>query len=88
MKRIAPNLVEEIKLMHDYENIIGESEVLKYVLYRLEQIAPLDTTVLILGETGTGKELIARAIHHGSRRKLRHLKKSDGRERSSMFPYP
>ncbi len=70
-------LGEEIKLLHDYENIIGESEVLKYVLYSLEQIAPIDTTVLILGESGTGKEIIARAIHHGSKRKERPLIKVD-----------
>ncbi len=68
---------EEIKLRHNYESIIGESEVLKYVLYSLEQIAPTDTTVLILGETGTGKELIARAIHHGSKRKKHPLIKVD-----------
>ena len=70
-------LGEEIKVMHDYENIIGDSEVFKYVLFSLEQIAPTDTTVLILGESGTGKELIARAIHHGSRRKERPLIKVD-----------
>ncbi len=70
-------LGEEIKLIHDYDNIIGESEVLKYVLYSLEQIAPTDTTVLILGESGTGKELIARAIHNGSKRKERPLIKVD-----------
>jgi chemotaxis protein methyltransferase CheR len=70
-------LGEEIKLMHDYENIIGESEVLNYVMYSIEQVAPTDTTVLILGESGTGKELIARAIHHGSKRKERPLIKVD-----------
>ena len=67
----------QIKLMHDYENIIGESEMLNYVLYSIEQVAPTDTTVLILGESGTGKELIARAIHHGSKRKERPLIKMD-----------
>jgi len=70
-------LREEIKLEHDYENIIGDSDVLKYVLFRAEQIAPTDTTVLILGETGTGKELIARAIHNASPRKERPLIKVD-----------
>jgi len=70
-------LGEEIKLMHDYGNIIGESEVFKYVLFSLEQIAPTDTTVLILGESGTGKELIARALHSRSRRKERPLIKVD-----------
>jgi formate hydrogenlyase transcriptional activator len=70
-------LREEIKLEHDYENIIGDSDVLKYVLFRAEQIASTDTTVLILGETGTGKELIARAIHNASTRKERPLIKVD-----------
>jgi formate hydrogenlyase transcriptional activator len=49
--------------------IIGQSDGLKYVLYRAEQVAPTDTTVLILGETGTGKELIASAIHAQSPRR-------------------
>ena len=66
-------LGEEIKQIHDHGNIIGESEVMKYVLCSMEQIAPTDTTVLVLGESGTGKELIARAIHHNSRRKDRPL---------------
>ena len=70
-------LNEEIKLEHDYGNIIGESEVLKYVLYSLDKIAATDTTVLILGESGTGKELIARAIHFNSMRKDRPLIKVD-----------
>jgi chemotaxis protein methyltransferase CheR len=64
-------LQEEIKLEYNYENIIGQSDGLKYVLYKVEQIAPSDTTVLVLGETGTGKELVARAIHGLSPRKDR-----------------
>jgi len=56
-------LQEEIKLEYNYENIIGQSDGLNYVLYKVEQIASSDTTVLVLGETGTGKELVARAIH-------------------------
>ena len=66
-------LQEEIKLEHNFENIIGQSEALKYVLHRVEQVAPQDSSVLILGETGTGKELIARALHwlsKGSKRPL------------------
>jgi len=70
-------LREEIKSGHDHENIIGDSDLLKYVLYRAKQIAPTDTTVLILGETGTGKELIARAIHNASLRRARPLIKVD-----------
>lgn len=70
-------LGEEIKQIHDYDNIIGESEVMKYVRFSLEQIAPTDTTVLVLGESGTGKELIARAIHYHSKRKKRPLIKVD-----------
>jgi PAS domain S-box-containing protein len=68
-------LQEEIKLEHNFENIIGQSEALKYVLHRVEQVAHLDSTVLILGETGTGKELIARAVHQLSSRSKRPLVK-------------
>lgn len=70
-------LHEEINQVHDYSHIIGESQVMNYVLYSMEQIAPTDTTVLILGESGTGKELIARAIHHNSKRNHRPLVKVD-----------
>ncbi len=68
-------LQDEIKLEHNFENIIGQSEALKYVLHRIEQVAPLDSTVLILGETGTGKELMARALHERSSRRKRTLVK-------------
>jgi len=68
-------LQEEIKLEYNHKNIIGQSDSLKYVLYKVEQIAVSDTTVLILGETGTGKELAARAIHDLSLRKGRTLVK-------------
>ncbi|MGA9110303.1 MAG: sigma-54 interaction domain-containing protein [Smithella sp.] len=60
---------QENKIKHRSENIIGQSDGLKYVLYRAQQVAPADTTILILGETGTGKELIAAAIHNMSPRK-------------------
>jgi chemotaxis protein methyltransferase CheR len=70
-------LGEEIKQIHDYENIIGESEVMQYVFYNMKQIAPTDTTVFIQGESGTGKELIARAIHHRSKRNQLPLVKVD-----------
>jgi len=62
-------LRKEIKSVHDYDNIIGESEPLMHSLYRIEQVAQTDTTVLLEGETGTGKELFAAAIHHKSKRK-------------------
>ena len=68
-------LQEEIKLEHNFENIIGQSETLKYVLHRVEMVAPQDSTVIILGETGTGKELIARALHQLSLRNKRPLLK-------------
>ena len=68
-------LQEEIKSQYNHENIIGQSDALNYIFYKVEQIAPSDTTVLVLGETGTGKELVARAIHHLSPRKDRALVK-------------
>jgi chemotaxis protein methyltransferase CheR len=68
-------LQEEIKSEYNHENIIGQSNALNYIFYKIEQIAPTDTTVLILGETGTGKELVARAIHGLSPRKDRALVK-------------
>ena len=68
-------LQEEIKSQYNHENIIGQSDALDYIFYKVEQIAPSDTTVLVLGETGTGKELVARAIHHLSPRKDRALVK-------------
>jgi chemotaxis protein methyltransferase CheR len=68
-------LQEEIKLEFNHENIIGRSNEIKYVFYKAEQIAGTDTNVLVLGETGTGKELVARAIHGLSMRKDRALVK-------------
>ncbi len=68
-------LQEEIKLEYNHENIIGQSDALNYVLYKVEQIASSNTIVLVLGETGTGKELVARAIHGLSLRKNRTLVK-------------
>ena len=66
-------LREELELQHNFEEIIGNSAAMKAVLRKVEQVAPTDSTVLILGETGTGKELIARAIHNLSSRKDRPL---------------
>src|SRR5271165_6560642 len=61
-------LQEEIRSEHDFTEIVGNSSALRAVLKQIEQIASTDSTVLILGETGTGKELIARAIHDRSPR--------------------
>jgi transcriptional regulator with GAF, ATPase, and Fis domain len=62
-------LREEIRKEYNFGEIIGASNVLKQVLLKTQEVAPTDATVLILGETGTGKELIARAIHNASMRK-------------------
>ena len=64
-------LEDEIRGEMDFEGIVGQSSALRHVLKLVETVAPSDSTVLLLGETGTGKELIARAIHERSRRKER-----------------
>jgi formate hydrogenlyase transcriptional activator len=64
-------LEEEIRTEHDFGEIVGESATLRRVLNQVEAVAPTDSTVLILGETGTGKELIARALHDMSPRRER-----------------
>jgi formate hydrogenlyase transcriptional activator len=68
-------LQEEIRTEHNFEEIVGDSPPLLALLRRVDQVAPTDSTVLIYGETGTGKELIARAIHNRSNRKDRPLVK-------------
>ncbi|MBF0203764.1 MAG: PAS domain S-box protein [Desulfamplus sp.] len=68
-------LQEEIRLEHNHQDIIGQSNAIKSVLHKVEQIAGSHTAVLVLGETGTGKELVARAIHSLSQRKNRALVK-------------
>ena len=62
-------LENEIRTEHNFEQIIGQSAALKQVLQQVEIVAPTDSTVLIQGETGTGKELLARAIHNLSGRR-------------------
>ena len=64
-------LEDEIRTEYNFEEIIGESAALKRILKQVETVAPTDSTVLIQGETGTGKELIARAIHNLSKRRER-----------------
>jgi transcriptional regulator with GAF, ATPase, and Fis domain len=66
-------LQEEIKTYHDFDDIVGESAALRLALNRLGQVAPMNASVLLLGETGTGKELFARAAHDRSRRRSRAL---------------
>jgi transcriptional regulator with GAF, ATPase, and Fis domain len=64
---------EEVLHCRDFDELVGESPALKRVLRQVEQVAPTDSTVLVLGETGTGKDLIATAIHKRSRRAERPL---------------
>ena len=66
-------LREELRTEHNFEEIVGNSPALLAVLHAVEQVAPTDSTVLIYGETGTGKELVARAIHSRSVRNGRAL---------------
>ncbi len=67
------HLREEIKSSHNFEQIIGRCTPMLHVLTQVAQVAPTDASVLVTGETGTGKELIARAIHSSSKRKHKPL---------------
>jgi len=71
----AENVYLQEAVAHDFGEMVGDSDSLKRVMQQTGQVAPLDTTVLILGETGTGKELLAHAIHNLSSRKNRPLVK-------------
>ncbi|HEU5239690.1 MAG TPA: sigma 54-interacting transcriptional regulator, partial [Pyrinomonadaceae bacterium] len=66
-------LQQELQLDQTFGEMVGQSDALKYVLFKISQVALTDSTVLITGETGTGKELVARAIHNASLRKDRPL---------------
>jgi PAS domain S-box-containing protein len=66
-------LQKEVARESNFGEIIGQSSAISYVFFRIEQVAPLDTTVLLLGETGTGKGVVARAIHGSSARKERPM---------------
>lgn len=68
-------LEEEIQSEYNFAEIVGQSEALKNVLRQIETVAPTDSCVLLLGETGTGKELFSRAIHNLSSRRERTLVK-------------
>jgi formate hydrogenlyase transcriptional activator len=71
----SENLYLEQELQHGFDEIVGKSDALKHVLAQAEQVASSDSTVLIMGETGTGKELMARAIHNMSVRSGRTMVK-------------
>src|SRR5438034_1618145 len=75
LERESVYLREEIHREHNFDEIVGSSARLRALLRQVEQVAPTDSTVLITGETGTGKELIARAIHSRSPRRERPLVK-------------
>ena len=71
-------LLDEVRLAHDFREIIGPSAAMKRVLQTIATVAPTDSTVLLLGETGTGKELLARALHNLSRRRDRTFVRLSG----------
>ena len=73
LRRENTYLLEEVKTNANFEEVIGTSAVLQNVFRSIEQVAPTDYTVLIQGETGTGKELIARAVHNRSPRRNKAL---------------
>ncbi|MBT5876764.1 MAG: sigma 54-interacting transcriptional regulator, partial [Candidatus Latescibacteria bacterium] len=66
-------LIQEIETGHSFEDLVGQSPTFRQVLQSVETVADTDAGVLVLGETGTGKELVARAVHHLSRRKEKIL---------------
>ena len=68
-------LIEEIKEAHNFEEMVGQSQALAEVIEKVKLVASTDSSVLILGETGTGKELVARAVHSNSDRRNRPLVK-------------
>jgi len=68
-------LIEEIKETHNFEEVVGQSQALAEVIEKVKLVASTDSSVLILGETGTGKELVARAVHSNSERRNRPLVK-------------
>jgi formate hydrogenlyase transcriptional activator len=71
-------LEDEISYQHDFKQIVGASHALTSVLRQIRTVAPTDATVLLLGETGTGKELLARALHDASRRRAQTFVRVNG----------
>ncbi len=66
---------KEITLHRNHDGVVGQSKAIRQVLMKVEQVAPVDCSALVLGETGTGKELIANAVHRNSKRKDRRMVK-------------
>ena len=77
IQRESRYLQTEIKSSHNFDEIIGNSLAIRTTLEKIDQVAPTDATVLLFGETGTGKELLARAVHSRSKRNSRPLIKVD-----------
>ena len=73
LRRLSPAPAISTEDDFDHDRIVGESDVMRYVMFRVDQVAPTNATVLLLGETGTGKELLARALHQRSARRGRPL---------------
>ncbi|PJJ48580.1 sigma-54-dependent Fis family transcriptional regulator [Hymenobacter chitinivorans] len=73
LEREKTYLIDEINTTAKFEDFVGQSAIMQQVQTRISQVAPTDTTVLITGETGTGKELVARALHNLSPRQERAL---------------
>jgi formate hydrogenlyase transcriptional activator len=71
-------LEDEISLQHDFKQIVGASHALTSVLRQIRTVGPTDATVLLLGETGTGKELLARALHDASKRRAQTFIRVNG----------
>jgi DNA-binding NtrC family response regulator len=68
LQKRVQHLEQQIGNRYGFENILGRSLVIREAIDMAKKVAPTDTTVLLLGETGTGKEVFAQAIHHGSKR--------------------
>lgn len=74
LRRENTNLLEQLGERYGFEGIIGQSEAIRNIVAVLKQVAPTDMPVLVVGETGTGKELVARAIHQASNRHVNRFK--------------